>query len=272
MPTASTQVAFDYSSEADAMRKFRVALMLSPIINAIWANSSIYAGKPTGFASYRSQIWLGMDPARSGLLTDFLVRGPSFDSWVDYLLHVPMLFVCHEGHYAPAEGMTFIQFLRRGHGGRFPSLADWELHLTTVFPEVRLKHFLEIRGADANPPTLAMAVPALWKGLLYDENILESAEGLCDEFDPREMPGLFAEVSRSGLATKFANTTVLSLAETLAEMAAEGLKKQGEADGIRFLEPTFEILRRCTSPGTIALQKQAHFANDPLNWFGTFEY
>ena len=266
--TASTQVAFDYSSEADAMRKFRVALMLSPIINAIWANSSIYAGQPTGFASYRSQIWLGMDPARSGLLTEFLVRGPSFDRWVDYLLHVPMLFVCHEGHYAPAEGMTFIQFLRRGHCGRFPSLADWELHLTTVFPEVRLKHFLEIRGADANPPALAMAVPALWMGLLYDENTLESAEGLCDEFDPREMPGLFAEVSRSGLAIAFANTTVLSLAETLSEMAAEGLQEQGESEGVRFLNPVFEILQKGTSPGMAAPQKQLR----TTDLFGTSEY
>jgi len=270
--TASTQVAFDYSSEADAMRKFRVALILSPIINAIWANSSIYAGKPTGFASYRSQIWLGMDPARSGLLTEFLVRGPSFDRWVDYLLHVPMLFVCHDGHYVPADGMTFIQFLRRGHGGRFPSLADWELHLTTVFPEVRLKHFLEIRGADANPPALAMAVPAFWKGLLYDEFTLESAARLCDEFDPCEIPGLFAEVSITGLATKFANTTVLSLAGTLAEMAAEGLEEQGEPEGVRFLDPALEILQRGTSPGTPMLEKQISETRSDLAQLKTFEY
>jgi len=247
--TASTQVAFDYSSEADAMRKFRVALMLSPIINAIWANSSNYAGKPTGFASYRSQIWLGMDPARSGLLTEFLDRGPSFDRWVDYLLHVPMLFVCHDGQYFPADGMTFVQFLRIGHRGRLPTMADWEIHLTTVFPEVRLKHFLEIRGADANPPALALAVPAQWMGLLYDESTLEIAEGLCDEFDPEEMPDLFAAVSRTGLATPFANTTVLSLAGTLTEMAAEGLEAQGETDAVQFLEPVFEILRAGMSPG-----------------------
>ncbi len=256
--TASTQVTFDYADEADAMRKFRVALMLSPIVNAIWANSPNYAGKPTGFASYRSQIWLGMDPDRSGLLPELLADGLSFERWVRYLLDVPMLFVCEEDEYHPADGLTFRQFMASGHDGYFPTISDWELHLTTVFPEVRLKHFLEVRGADANPPALALAVPALWKGLLYGAGVLESADGLCDEFDPREMPDLFDVVSRTGLATPFANTTVLSLAETLAEMAADGLGEQGEPDAVRFLDPVFEILRAGMSPG--------------MDWLGADEY
>lgn len=251
--TASTQVAFDYADEVDAMRKFRVALTLSPIINAIWANSPYYAGRPTGFASYRSQIWLGMDPDRSGLLPEFLNRGPSFDRWVDYLLHVPMLFVCHGGQYSPAGGMTFAEFLRRGHNGRKPTMADWEIHLTTVFPEVRLKHFLEIRGADANPPALALAVPALWMGLLYDEESLGLAESLCGTIEPQELPGLFAESSRTGLATPFAGTTLLTLATRAVVIARNGLERLGEPDATRFLTPANEVLRSGQSPGSAFL-------------------
>ncbi len=252
--TASTQVAFDYSSEADAMRKFRVALLLSPIVNAIWANSPYYAGRPTGFASYRSQIWLGMDPDRSGLLPEFLSRGPSFDRWVDYLLHIPMLFVCHEGRYVPAAGTTFAEFLRRGNSGRMPTMADWEIHLTTVFPEVRLKQFLEIRGADANAPALAMAVPALWKGLLYDGESLSLAETLCGNIEPHELPGLFADSSRTGLATPFAGTTLLELATRVTLIARKGLKRQNEPDASRFLDSAVEILEGGESLGTSLLR------------------
>ncbi len=268
--TASTQVAFDYSSEADAMRKFRVALTLSPVVNAIWANSPCYAGRPTGFASYRSQIWLGMDPDRCGLLPEFLSRGPSFDRWVDYLLHVPMLFVCHVGRYVPAEGTTFAEFLRRGHSGRMPTMADWEVHLTTVFPEVRLKHFLEIRGADANSPALALAVPALWKGLLYDEESLELAESLCGIIEPHELPGLFAESSRTGLATPFAGTTLLTLATQTVAIARNGLERLGEPNATQFLAPAIEVLRSGQSPGSAFLESVKHTTHEQL--ICTFEY
>ena len=270
--TASTQVAFDYSNEADAMRKFRVALMLSPIVNAIWANSPYYAGRSTGFASYRSQIWLGMDPDRSGLLPEFLIRGPSFDRWVDYLLHVPMLFVCHEGQYFPATGTTFSEFLRRGHRGRFPTMADWEIHLTTVFPEVRLKHFLEVRGADANGPALALAVPALWKGLLYDEDALARVEFLCDAWEPQALPQLFDDTSATGLDTKFEGTTVLNLAGQIAAIASAGLERQGEADAVRFLDPVFRILATGMSPGTAMTRIGQSTLPSNAELICTFEY
>lgn len=248
--TASTQVTFDYACEADAMRKFQVALKLSPIINAIWANSSHYAGRSTGFASYRSQIWLGMDPDRSGLLTDFLNSGPSFEQWVQYLLAVPMLFVNHHGQYRAADGMTFQEFILHGHDGRFPTIADWEMHITTVFPEVRLKQFLEVRGADANGPALALAVPAFWKGLLYDDESLTEAAELCEGFLPDELPALFAQTSRTGLATPFAGTTILNVAILCVDMAARGLARQGEPDAVRYLDPVLEILRTGLSPGS----------------------
>ena len=251
--TASTQVAFDYADEADAMRKFRVALTLSPIANAIWANSPYYAGKSTGYASYRSRVWLGMDPDRSGLLPDLLAEELSFERWVRYLLDVPMLFVCEEGAYLPADGLTFRRFMASGHGDYFPTLADWEIHLTTVFPEVRLKTFLEIRGADATRPALAVAIAAFWKGLLYDDEALTAAEAVCDAIAANELPRLFAETSETGLATPFAGSTVLDLARRIVRIALDGLKRQGEA--VRYLEPIQLLIERGTSPGTDLLQR-----------------
>ncbi len=248
--TASTQVAFDYFDEADAMRKFRVALKLSPFVNAIWANSPYYAGEPTGFASYRTLVWLGMDPDRSGLLPELLADGLSFDRWVRYLLDVPMLFVVEEDEYHPADGLTFREFMASGHDGYFPTMADWEIHLTTVFPEVRLKHFLEIRGADATPPALAVAVAALWKGLLYDSEGLAEAEKLSATIAPGDLPHLFAEIGRTGLATAFGGTSVLEFDERVIRIATAGLNRQGEAGADRFLDPVRAILLRGTSTGT----------------------
>ena len=158
--TASTQVTLDFADEADAARKFTTALKLGPIVNAIWGNAPLYAGKATGCVSYRGRIWQGMDPDRSGLLLDLLERGFSFDAWVDYLLDAPMMFTCVNGGYRPAEGRTFRDFMQTGQDGYYPALSDWETQLTTVFPEVRLKKFLEVRGADAVPGPLALGVPA----------------------------------------------------------------------------------------------------------------
>jgi glutamate--cysteine ligase len=267
--TASTQVTFDYADEADAMRKFRVALKLSPLVNAIWANSSHYAGKPTGFASYRSQVWLGMDPDRSGLLQELLADGLSFERWVRYLLDVPMLFVCEEDEYRPADGLTFREFMASGHDGYFPTMADWELHLTTVFPEVRLKHFLEVRGADANPPALAVAVAALWKGLLYDSEALAGAEELSEKIAPRDLPHLFSEIGRTGLATRFGADTVLAFNGRIVQLAEAGLTRQGEPGDTRYLESVREILLRGSSPGSELLhRKSATFAEQ----IAAFEY
>ena len=246
--TASTQVTFDYADEADAMRKFRVALMLGPIVNAIWANSPYSAGLPTGFASARSQVWLGMDPDRSGLLPDLLADGLSFERWLRYLLDVPMLFVVVEDEYRPADGLTFRAFMASGHDGYYPTMADWEIHLTTVFPEVRLKHFLEIRGADATPPALAVAVAAFWKGVLYDDRALAEADQICDTIAPAELAGLFAAASRTGLATRSGAIDVLDFAERIAQISTDGLRRQKEDPS--YLNPVRDLLRRGASPGT----------------------
>ncbi|CAN5575690.1 glutamate--cysteine ligase [soil metagenome] len=250
--TASTQATFDYSSEADAITKFTVALKLSPIINALWANSAIVAGTVSGYQSYRSHIWHGMDPVRSGFLVDLLNDGLSFERWTRYLLDVPMLFHHHHGHYTPASGRSFRDYLRQGIDGHFPTRADWELHLTTVFPEARLKHFLEVRGADANPPALALAVPAFWKGIFYDEQALAAAKVIADEFANDEMPVLSEAAAVKGLDATIAGQSLLDWNRQIVTIAQQGLQRQAvayhHADESGFLTPLQELLERRTTP------------------------
>lgn len=243
--TASTQVAFDYADEADAVRKFRVALALGPVVNAVWGNSPLYGGEPSGWVSYRGRVWLGMDPDRCGVLHHLLADGLTFDRWVDYLLDVPMLFRVVAGEYRPVGGRTFRHFLECGIDGVFPTLADWEVHLTTVFPEVRLKQFLEVRGADANPPPLALAVPAVWKGLLYDATALDAAERVAGAFPPDALPGVFEAAARHGLAADHAGRRLLDWAADVADIAKGGLPAAERT----FLDPVFEVLESGKSPG-----------------------
>jgi glutamate--cysteine ligase len=243
--TASTQVAFDYESEADAVRKFAVALTLGPVVNAVWGNSPLYGGTPTGWCSYRGWVWLGMDPDRSGLLPQLLAGGLTFERWANHLLDVPMLFVLDGRNYLPAGGRTFRQFWRHGIDGRFPTRTDWEVHITTVFPEVRLKQFLEVRGADANTTPLALAVPAVWKGLLYDDAALSAAADVAKQFPPADLCGLFEAVARQGLAAEFGGRSVGEWAKDVVTIAAAGLP----ADERRFLNPVFAVLDAGRSPG-----------------------
>ncbi len=244
--TASTQVTFDYSDESDAARKMAVALALSPVVNAIWGNGGVTGGTGCEWASRRGQVWLGMDPDRSGLLPDLLARGVSFRAWTDYLLDVPMFFRCRDGAYTSAGGRTFRDFLAHGIDGEFPTRSDWELHISTVFPEVRLKQFLEVRGADANPPALALAVPAFWKGLLYNDMALSAAEAVAKRFPPAELAALFEAAARDGLAASFGGRTVRDWATELATIARGGLHADGEGS---YLDPVFAILDAGVSPG-----------------------
>lgn len=245
--TASTQAAFDYESEEDAVRKFTVALALGPVVNAIWGNSPLYGGENSGWVSYRGRVWLGMDADRSGLLSQLLADGLSFERWVNYLLDVPMLFVIDGRDYKPVGGRTFRQYMQRGIDGRFPTKVDWEVHITTVFPEARLKQFIEVRGADANPPPLALAVPALWKGLLYDDTALSAAVEQAKRFPPTELCGLFEQIARRGLAAEFGGRPVLAWAKEVASVALSGLP----ADEKRFLDPVFAVLEAGRSPGMV---------------------
>jgi glutamate--cysteine ligase len=272
--TASTQATFDFGDETDASRKFTLTLTLSPLVNALWGNGPLYGGSRTGDVSYRGRVWQHMDPDRSGLLTPLLTDGLSFARYVDYLLDVPMLFTRFGGRYQAAGGRTFRDFLEHGLEGRFPSLADWELHLTTVFPEVRLKGFLEVRGADACARPLALAVPAFWKGLLYDADTLAAATELARAIRVADLPELFEAAFRYGLATWYAGRTLREWCADLVRLAAEGLRRQAERrnhlDERPFLDPVFAVLERGRSPGSEYL---VHGPADPatpdevVRWF-----
>ena len=189
--TCTVQVNLDFASEADMVRKFRVSLALQPIATALFANSPFTEGRPNGFLSYRSHVWTDTDPDRCGILPFVFEPGMGFERYVDYLLDVPMYFVYREGQYIDASGQSFRDFLQGrlpALPGEIPTVGDWSDHATTVFPEVRLKRFLEMRGADGGPWKRLCALPALWVGLLYDADALAAAEALLRGAGSRKMP------------------------------------------------------------------------------------
>ena len=184
--TCTIQVNLDYSSEADMVKKFRVGLALQPLATALFANSPFTEGKPNGMLSYRSHIWSDTDPHRTGMLPFVFDEGFGYERYVDYMLDVPMYFVFRDGAYIDAAGQSFRDFLKGelpALPGERPCLSDWTDHLSTAFPEVRLKSFLEMRGADGGPWNRICALPALWVGLLYDQTALDAAWDLVKDWD-----------------------------------------------------------------------------------------
>lgn len=246
--TASTQVTFDFADETDAGRKFAVALALSPVVNAAFANAPRYAGRPTGFVSYRGHVWHNMDPDRCGFLAELLAGEISFARWTAFALDVPVLFLDHGGVLRPAPGVTFRQWMNRGLDGQFPTLHDWDVHLSTIFTEVRLKRFLEVRGADA---TLApLAVPALWKGLLYDRESLGAAVELARHFPGNELRDLSDRAARLGLRAEHRGESLADWCGDVAALAADGLKRLGGTE-LAFLDPVREVIASGRAPGDL---------------------
>ncbi len=200
--TCTIQVNLDYSSEADMVKKFRVGLALQPLATALFANSPFTEGKPNGMLSYRSHIWSDTDPARTGMLPFVFEEGFGYERYVDYMLDVPMYFVFREGKYIDAAGQNFRDFLEGklpALPGERPTLSDWTDHLSTAFPEVRLKSFLEMRGADGGPWNRICALPALWVGLLYDQTALDAAWDLVKHWDMEGREALRSAVPRLAL-------------------------------------------------------------------------
>jgi glutamate--cysteine ligase len=253
--TASTQVAFDYSDEVDAARKFAVALSLSPIINAAFANAPILAGQQTGYSSFRGEIWQGMDPDRSGFLVELLDGEVNFERWVDFVLDVPLLFINVDGVLMPPPGITFRHWMKHRWEGRYPTLEDWDIHISTVFTEARLKKYLEIRGADATPSPLAIAVPAVWKGLLYNRQALDAAVDLARAFPASGIPQLSRAVSRNGLRAEYRGRTIAAWCGEAVSIATDGLKgiasACGRPDESIYLDPMKEVLASGRSPGDL---------------------
>jgi glutamate--cysteine ligase len=258
--TATVQANLDYASEQDMVDKLRTALGVSPLVSAIFANSSISGGKPNGFVSRRVWIWRETDPDRTGLLPFVFERDFGYRDYVEWALDVPMFFLVREGVYRPTPGITFRRFLERGIDGERPTLRDWDLHLTTLFPEARLKRFIEVRGADAVPPGLTCSLPALWKGILYEPAARASAWALVADWSTEEREAALVEVARRGLRARVAGRSVLELARELAAVAREGLRRIGhagrvDADERPFLDPIAEQLERGESPGQVVLDR-----------------
>ena len=254
--TCTVQVNLDFASEADMVRKFRVGLALQPIATALFANSPFIEGQPNGFLSYRSHIWTDTDPDRTGILPFVFEDGMGFERYADYALDVPMYFVYRDGAYIDASGQSFRDFLAgklAALPGERPRLRDWEDHLTTPFPEVRLKRFLEMRGADGGPWRRLCALPALWVGLLYDQGALDAAWDLVKGWTPEEHHALRAEVPRHAFKTVFRDRTVGDLAREVLGIARAGLEARSRTDRFgedeaHFLDALFTIVESGRTP------------------------
>lgn len=231
--TCTVQTNLDYSSEADMVKKFRVSLALQPIATALFADSPFTEGKPNGYLSYRSHIWTDTDPDRCGILPFVFEAGMGFERYVDYLLDVPMYFVYRDGQYIDASGQSFRAFLEGklpALPGEIPTTGDWSDHLTTAFPEVRLKRFLEMRGADGGPWERLCALPAFWVGLLYDGTALDAAWDLVKDWSITDHEQLRRDVPKHALKTPFHGRTVRELAQESLAIARAGLQRRGATD------------------------------------------
>jgi glutamate--cysteine ligase len=262
--TCTIQVNLDYQSEADMAQKFRVGLALQPLATALFANSPFTEGKPNSYLSYRSHIWSDTDPARTGMLPFVFEDGFGYERYAEYALDVPMYFVYRDGRYIDAAGQSFRDFLDgrlAALPGEKPTVDDWSDHLSTAFPEVRLKSFLEMRGADGGPWGRICALPALWVGLLYDQGALDAAWDLVKAWDMAGREELRASVPKLGLDAPLPRGgrlrdiagEVLDIAH--AGLAARARHDAGGSDETGFLDPLREIVRRGTVPAELLLQR-----------------
>jgi glutamate--cysteine ligase len=262
--TCTIQVNLDYSSEADMVKKFRVGLALQPVATALFANSPLTDGKPNGFKSFRSHIWEDTDPDRTGMLPFVFEDGFGYERYCDYALDVPMYFVYRDGAYIDVAGRSFRDFLDGKLAelpGETPRLTDWTDHLSTAFPEVRLKSFLEMRGADGGRWGRICALPALWVGLLYDEQALDAAWELVRHWSIEERERLRGEVPKLALEARTPDgRTVRELAGDVLDIATAGLSRRGFLNGAGdneggFLEPLHDVVASGMTPADRLLDK-----------------
>ena len=261
--TCTVQTNIDYSSEADMVKKLRVSLALQPVATAIFANSPFTEGKPNGFLSFRSEIWRDTDPNRSGMLPWAFEPGMGFERYVDYALGVPMYFVKRGERYVDVAGQSFRDLMAgrlEGLPGEHATISDWANHVSTIFPEVRLKRYLEMRGADGGPWRRLPALPAYWVGILYDDDSLQAAWDLVKDWTAAERQKLRDEVPRLGFAATIAGQSVLQLAKTTIALADNGLARRRRLDARgqderRYLRPIEEYVGRGITPAEELLAK-----------------
>jgi glutamate--cysteine ligase len=279
--TSTVQVNLDFSSEADMVKKLRVSLALQPVATALFANSPFLEGKANGFKSFRSEVWLDTDPDRSGMLPWAFEDGMGYERYVDYALDVPMYFVYRDGVYHDVAGESFRAFMDGKlpqFPGLKPTLKDWSDHLTTIFPEVRLKSYLEMRGADTGPWRRLCALPALWTGIFYDQAALDGAWELVKDWTDSDRQGLRNAVPRQALAANVRGRSVLDVARDMVGLSKAGLAARnmvgckGETE-TRFLETLEEIVstgRTCAED--LLKLYETSWAGDVKRVFRDFAY
>ncbi|TWI37039.1 glutamate--cysteine ligase [Paracoccus sulfuroxidans] len=229
--TCTVQVNLDFASEADMVQKMRVALALQPVATALFANSPFLDGKPNGMKSWRAHIWQNLDEARTGMLPFVFQDGFGYEAWVNYVLDVPMYFVYRDGKYINALGQSFRDFLKGklpALPGEVPTLSDWADHMTTVFPEARVKKFIEMRGADGGPWRRLCALPALWVGLIYDQGALDAATDLIKGWTAEQREGLRRAAGKDALQGEFDGLKLHDIAREVLEIAEAGLKARAK--------------------------------------------
>jgi glutamate--cysteine ligase len=261
--TCTVQANLDFSSEADMVKKLRVSIALQPVATALFANSPFTEGKPNGFLSYRSEIWRDTDADRSGMLPWAFEPGMGYERWTDYALDVPMYFVKRGDRYIDVAGRSFRDLL----AGRLPELpgeratvSDWANHLSTIFPEVRLKRYLEMRGADGGPWGRLPSLSAFWVGLLYDQACLDAAWDLVKNWTAEERQKLRDEVPRLGFRAAIRCRDLLSIARETLALSRAGLVRRGKfdaygADETRYLKPLDQLVERGETPAEELLRK-----------------
>ncbi len=273
LATCTVQVNLDFRSESHMAEMFRAALALQPLATALWANSPFRDGKKNDFLSFRSHIWTDTDPDRCGVMPFVFEDNFGFESYVDYMLDMPMYFVYRDGQYIDASGLSFWDFMAGklpALPGETPSIKDWEDHLTTAFPEVRLKKFIEMRGADGGPSKNLCALPAFWVGLLYDDQALADVISMISDWSYDEVSALRDEVPVAALKTPFRGSTLQDLAKDVLAIAKQGLKRRAKLDGSGqdetiFLNPLHAIAESGITPAEELL---AHFDGD---WDGSVD-
>jgi len=258
--TATVQANIDYHDEKDAMAKFRTGMGLTPILIAMFANSPISDGQLNGYRSFREHIWTDTDKNRSGLLKFAFFPDVSFAHYVEYALDVPMYFIVRGGEYIDMTGLTFRQFLQHGCQGHRATIEDWSDHLTTLFPETRIKRYIEVRSADSQPPQLMPALPALVKGVFYDSDCLQAAWDLVKGWSWDERMEIYLASHHDALAAPIKRYTLLDLAKELFEIAWEGLRRQAVLntqgnDETIYLSPLKTLLSEGKCPADVLIEK-----------------
>jgi glutamate--cysteine ligase len=281
--TCTVQVNLDFASEADMVQKLRVALALQPVANALFANSPFLDDKPNGWKSWRAHIWQNLDDARTGMLPFAFQDGMGYEAWVDYVLDVPMYFVYRDGKYIDALGQSFRDFMNGrlpALPGEVPTLSDWADHLTTVFPEARVKKFIEMRGADGGPWRRLCALPALWVGLIYDQSALDAAWDLVKGWDAETREGLRRAAGIDALDAQVGGINMRDLAREVLTISEAGLKARARSgagglvpDETHFLNALKESVETGKVPADEMLAKyHGEWAGDLNRIYAEYSY